>query len=175
MAYRYRPAARALHWLTAAAVLAQFVFGIWITQFGPKDEPTKFLLYDIHENIGFSLLPITLLRLAIRLANPPAHLPAGIPRMLRFAAHANHAALYLLLIIMPIIGLLATNAWGFPFVWLKLIPIPSPIGRHETLAPLLSTAHWLTSLALGLAILAHLSGVFYHTLIRRDGVLHRML
>ena len=175
MAYRYRPAARALHWLTVIAILAQGVLGIWITQFEPADEKTKFLLYDIHENIGFSLLPITLLRLAIRLANPPAHLPAGIPRMLRLAAHANHAALYLLLITMPIIGFLATNAWGFPFVWLKLIPIPSPIGRHETWAPLLSTAHWLTAIALGLAILAHLGGVLYHTLIRRDGVVRRML
>lgn len=175
MAYRYRPAARVLHWLTAAAVLAQFFFGIWITQFEPKDEPTKFLLYDIHENIGFSLLPIMLLRLATRLANPPAHLPAGTPRFIRFAARANHAGLYLLLIYMPIMGFLATNAWGFPFVWLKLVSIPSPIGSNEALAPSLSYAHWLGAIALGLAILAHLGGALYHALIRRDGVLQRML
>lgn len=175
MAYRYSPMHRAFHWLTAAAVLAQAVLGIWITQFGPKNEAFKYLLYDIHENIGFTLLPITLWRLWLRRRRPPAPLPENTPAVIEFAAMANHASLYLALIGMPILGVLATAAWGFPFKWFGLLPIPSPFGASEYWAPVFSYLHWLGAIALGLAVFAHIGGALYHGLIRRDGVLQRML
>ncbi len=175
MAYRYSPAHRAIHWLTALAILAQAVLGIWITQFEPKDEPFKFLLYAIHENIGFSLLPVTLIRLWMRRGNPPATLPDGTPALIHFAANANHAALYLALLGMPLLGVCATTAWGFPFSWLGIILIPSPFGKSEFWAPIFSTLHWLGAIALGLAVLAHIGGALYHALIRRDGVFQRMV
>jgi cytochrome b561 len=175
MPFRYNPTHRTLHWVTAAAVLLQAVLGLWITQFEPASEDFKFLLYDIHENIGFTLLPITLARLGLRWRHPPARLPDGTPAFIEFAAGANHASLYLALIGMPILGVLATTAWGFPFTWLKLVPIPVPIGKNEEWATVFSFLHWLAAIALVLAVLAHISGALYHTLIRRDGVLRRML
>ena len=175
MPFRYSPAHRALHWLTALAILAQAVLGLWITQFEPDDETFKFLLYDIHENIGFTLLPVTLVRLGLRWRHPPARLPEGTPAFVEFAAGANHASLYLALIGMPILGVLATSAWGFPFSWFKLIPIPVPIGKNEEWAMVFSFLHWLAAIALGLAVLAHISGALYHAFIRRDGVVRRML
>ncbi len=175
MPYRYHPAHRALHWLTAMAILAQAVLGIWITQFEPAEEGFKYLLYGIHENIGFSLLPITLIRLWLRRQHPPAPMPAGTPALISFAAGANHLALYLALLGMPLLGVLATAAWGFPFAWLGIIPIPSPFGKSEFLAPIFSTLHWLGAIALGLAVLAHIGGALYHALLRRDGVFQRMV
>jgi cytochrome b561 len=175
MGYRYGLAHRIIHWLTVLAVLAQFVLGLWMTQFEPANEDFKFLLYDIHENVGFTLLPITLLRLWLRRRNPPAALPAGTPALIHFAANANHAALYLALIGMPILGVLATTAWGFPFAWFGIVPIPSPFGKSEFWAPIFSYAHWLGAIALGLAILAHIGGALFHALIRRDGVFQRMV
>lgn len=175
MAYRYSLTHRTLHWLTAAAVLAQAVLGIWITQFEPANQAFKFLLYNIHENIGFTLLPVTLFRLSLRWRDPPAPLPDGTPAIIEFAAMANHASLYLALIGMPILGVLATAAWGFPFKWLGLLPIPSPFGVSEYWAPVFSYLHWLGAIALGLAVLAHVGGALYHGLVRRDGVLQRMV
>lgn len=175
MGFRYRPAHQALHWLTALAVLAQAVLGIWITQFEPVNKAFKFLLYDIHENIGFTLLPITLIRLWMRRRHPPAPLPENTPAFIEFAAMANHGALYLALIGMPILGVLATAAWGFPFSWLGLLPVPSPFGKSEYWAEIFSYLHWLGAIALGLAVLAHIGGALYHGLIRRDGVLQRMI
>ena len=175
MAYRYPPAARWLHWLTAALVLAMFVFGIWMTWFEPKDEATKYLLYDIHESAGVALFVLVLMRLLRRLANPPAPLPGSVPGLFRFAAHVNHALLYAVLLIQPVIGFLATNAWGFPLVWAHLVPIPSPVGKNEPLATILSGVHWYGAVLLVLLIGAHLGGAFYHGVIRRDGVVQRML
>ena len=175
MGYRYSPAHRLLHWLTAVAILAQCVLGVWITQFEPPDEAFKMRLYFVHENIGFSLLPLTLLRLWMRRRNPPDPLPEGTPAMIHFAAAANHASLYLALIGLPLLGVFATTAWGFPFAWLGIIPIPSPFGKSEYWAPIFSFLHWIGAIALALAILAHIGGALYHGFVRRDGVLQRML
>src|SRR5690348_9186622 len=38
MPYRYTPAARWLHWTTAALVGAMIVVGVWMMYFEPKDE-----------------------------------------------------------------------------------------------------------------------------------------
>jgi cytochrome b561 len=175
MAYRYPATARALHWLTVALLVVMFVLGAWITAFEPKDEAFKFLLYDIHESTGIALFAIVLLRLLRRLADPPAPLPSRLPGVVRLAAHANHALLYLMLLVQPVVGFLATNAWGFPVTWAGLVPLPSPIGHDEHVAPALSTLHWYGALLLLALIGAHLLGAAYHGLIRRDGVVQRML
>jgi len=175
MAYRYPPAARWMHWLTAALVLAMIVLGVWIAHFEPQDEATKFLLYDIHESTGIALFVLVLLRLLRRLASPPAPLPRSVPKLFQFAAHANHALLYVVLLIQPVIGFLATNAWGFPVQWARLVPIPSPLGEDKAVAPLLSDLHFYGAALLVVLIGAHLCGAFYHGVIRRDGVVQRML
>jgi cytochrome b561 len=129
MAYRYPPAARLLHWLTAPLLFAVVGLGVWITWREPKYEPLKFLLYDIHESSGVAVFALVLVRIIRRLAAPPAPLPHNVPRHFRAAAYANHGMLYATLLIQPIIGFLATNAWGFPLVWAGWVPIPSPLGK----------------------------------------------
>jgi cytochrome b561 len=146
-----------------------------MTSFEPKDESLKYLLYDIHESAGVVVFVLALLRLLRRLAAPPAPLPARVPGLFRFAAHANHALLYLVLLIQPVIGFLDTNAWGFPVSWARLVELPSPIGKNEAIAPTLSALHWYGAVLLVLLIGAHVCGAFYHGVIRRDGVVQRML
>jgi len=94
---------------------------------------------------------------------------------MRFAAHATHIGLYALLILMPLTGFLATNAWGFPLSLFGVLPIPSPLGKDEAIAKVLSLLHLCGAVAIGLLILGHLAGVVHHTFIRRDGLLRRML
>lgn len=135
----------------------------------------KLRLYNIHESIGITLLVVTLFRLGWRWRHPPPPAPPQ-PAVLRWAAGATHAALYGLLLTMPVVGLLATNAWGFPLRWFGLVPVPSPVGRSEAWAPLLTSLHGWMALALGLLLLAHAgAALLWHGLLRRDGVLRRML
>src|SRR5690606_31660503 len=101
--------------------------------------------------------------------------PADVPTPIRLAARVSHALLYALLVTMPVIGFLATNAWGFPLRWFGLVPIPAPIGANEALAPVLSLPHWVGALLIILLIGAHVAGALYHQFIRRDGLLGRML
>ena len=172
---RYNAVARWLHWLTAALLAVIIPVGIWIRYFEPHDEPFKLRLYNIHESFGVIVLVIVLLRLWNRYANPPPPLPIDTPPAIRLAAHVSHVALYVLLILMPIVGFLATNSWGFPLKVFNVLPIPSPLGKDEAVAKILSFVHWCGAVTIILLILAHLSGVIYHTFIRRDGLLKRMV
>lgn len=172
---RYAPSSRWLHWLTVVLVAVVIVFGIWIRYFEPADEPFKMRLYNIHESFGVIVFVLTLIRLVNRYRHPPPPLPTGTPAIVRLAAHISHIALYALLVLMPVIGFLATNAWGFPLSVFGVLPLPVPVGKDEDLAKLLSLLHWCGAITIGLLIVAHLMGVIYHTYIRRDGLLRRML
>jgi len=171
---RYVAPARWLHWVTAACILAILVAGIWMKTFEPANEALKFRLYNIHESLGVTVFVLTLARLWIRWRNPPPPLPADLPALMRLGATLNHVALYVLLIVQPVVGFLGTNAWGFPLEWFYLVPIPSPIGRHETLAPLLSNLHWFGAVAMIVLLGLHIVAVIHHTFIRKDGMLSRM-
>lgn len=155
-------------------LLVVIAAGLWIAYFEPKDEPFKFRLYNIHESLGVIVFALTIVRLLTRWRNPPPHLPPDTPTLIQQCARVNHLSLYAVLLLMPVIGFLATNAWGFPLKLFDLIPLPSPIGKNEVLARTLSFLHECGAVAIGTLIVTHLGGVGYHTFIRRDGVLKRM-
>jgi cytochrome b561 len=173
-ALQYTAAARWLHWLTAVLMLVVITAGLWIVYFEPKDEAFKFRLYNIHESLGVIVFAVAIARLLIRWRNPPPPLPPDTPALIQRFARLTHRSLYALLLLMPIIGFLATNAWGFPLRLFDLIPLPAPIGKDEALAKTLSFLHGCGAIAIGTLIGAHLGGAAYHTFIRRDGLLKRM-
>jgi cytochrome b561 len=173
-ALRYAVASRWLHWVTAALVGVIIPVGLWIKYFEPANEAFKLRLYNIHESLGVIVLAIVLIRLVNRYLNPPPPLPADTPAAVRLAARVNHWGLYALLVLMPITGFLATNAWGFPLSVFGVLPLPAPLGKNEEIAKVLSLLHWCGAVTIILLIVAHLGGVIYHTFIRRDGLLHRM-
>jgi cytochrome b561 len=173
-ALRYTATSRWLHWLIAALVGVVIPVGIWIHYFEPANEAFKLRLYNIHESLGVIVFVVMLIRLLNRLRHPPPPLPAGTPAFIYFASRVTHGALYALLMLMPVIGFLATNAWGFPLSVFGVLPLPSPVGKDEDLAKLLSLLHLSGAIAVILLIGGHLMGVIYHTFIRRDGLIQRM-
>jgi cytochrome b561 len=172
---RYAASSRWLHWLTLLLLLFIIPLGVWIKYFEPADEAFKLRLYNFHESLGVLVFVLVLLRIVNRHLFPPPALPQDMPAIMRLAAHATHVGLYALLFLMPLTGFLATNAWGFPLSVFGVLPIPSPLGKDEALAKVLSFLHWCGAIAIGLLILGHLAGVVHHTFIRRDGLLRRML
>ncbi|MBP8307286.1 MAG: cytochrome b [Burkholderiaceae bacterium] len=174
-ALRYVASSRWLHWIMAALMAVVIVVGIWIKYFEPASEPFKMRLYNLHESLGVVVFVLVLVRLVNRWRHPPPPLPAGTPALIHFAASATHMGLYALLVLMPVIGFLATNAWGFPLTVFGVLPMPVPLGKNEELAKLLSLLHLSGAIAVVMLIGGHLMGVLYHTFVRRDGLLRRMM
>jgi len=158
-----------------ALVLAGATLGLWIANARPDDEALKLRLYNIHESIGVTIWIVTLARLGWRLGHPVPPLPADLPRALRIAARANHTAFYLWLLTMPVVGFVATNAWGFPLRWFGLIPLPDPVGKNVPLAEALTTIHQMMAWILIAMIILHVGAALWHQFIRRDGTLRKML
>ena len=151
MRYRYSQVARLLHWLTVLLVFVMFVLGIAMVYLVPDSaEALSHRLYNTHESLGVVVLLVMLLRLIRRWRHPPAPLPEHVPHIFHVVGHANHVLLYILLLVQPVVGLLRDNADGFQVVWFEIVPVPLLIG-------------------------AHIGGALFHGVIRRDGVLQRML
>ncbi|WP_236020465.1 cytochrome b [Sabulicella rubraurantiaca] len=171
---RYDTTSRVFHWLTVALVLAAAALGLWIAHAKPADS-IKLTLYNLHESIGVTIGLVTLARLLWRLGHPPPPLPEDLPKILKLAARANHSAFYLWLLVMPVLGFIATNAWGFPLTWFGLVPLPDPIGKNVPLAEMVTFAHRLMAWSLIGMIVLHVSAALWHQFVRRDGTLRKML
>ena len=167
---QYPARLKALHWLVAGLVLAVWPLG-YLIRF-TRDE-VKLDFYLLHESLGFLVLWLMLLRVGARLTAPA--LPDAAPGLEGVVARAVHGLLYLLLVVMPVSGFLATNAHGFPLSWFGLIPIWSPIGKAPEIAPISSAIHAWSAWILLASFALHLLGVLYHHLIRRDSTLFRIL
>ncbi len=55
------------------------------------------------------------------------------------------------------------------------VKLPDPIGKNEALAPVLSSIHFWSAMALIALIVVHASAALWHHFSRRDGTLERML
>jgi cytochrome b561 len=94
---------------------------------------------------------------------------------MRLAAHWSEYALYALLLIQPILGLLQTNAHGERVNLFLLGQLPALIGRDRPLARQLLAAHETVGLLFLGLIALHAAAALYHHLWRRDDTLRAML
>lgn len=172
----YNSVAKWFHWVTVALLAVAIPFGFVIQHI--KDD-AKMPFYAIHESAGLTILAVAMARLAWRLLNPPPPLPDSVPLPLRRIAAAVHHMLYALLILQPIFGFIATNAWGFPLrggtAYLGLIDLPKFMEINEGFAGVVQTVHSIGGFAIVILLALHIGGVVFHQAIRRDGILLRMV
>jgi cytochrome b561 len=114
----------------------------------------KFLLYQLHKTVGLTvfMLACTQMVLHRRLGRPAWD--ADLPAWQRRAAAAAHVALFMLLIVTPILGYLtaATAPARVPTLFLGVIPIPHIVGTSRFWFAILSRVH--LALAILLLVLA---------------------
>jgi cytochrome b561 len=169
----YTATARALHWIIAALVLIMVPVGIVIAN--EWGGPLQQYLYNLHKSIGAVLLPLVLVRLIWRLTHPPQPLPSDIPAIQQFAAHANHWALYALLIAQPTIGIIATSAYPAPVPVFGLFELPRVWPEDRALSDRLFAVHRWMGIAIGVLALIHIGAALHHHFVRKDRVLMRMI
>jgi cytochrome b561 len=86
-----------------------------------------------------------------------------------------HVTLYVLLIAMPLLGWAGTSAFPAPVPFFGLFEMPALVGEDRELSKLLLWIHgYLGFFLAGVAVL-HIGAGLYHGIVRRDGVLSRMI
>lgn len=169
----YRPAARALHWLSAVLIIAAFPVGVAMVD-GGFSRPVQDTLYILHKNGGVIILLLVLARLAYRAANPAPPLPQTMPAWQRQVAHLTHWLLYGLVVVMAVSGYVRVKAAGFPLEGLDALGVPSLVPASKPLAETAKAIHATARFALFALILAHVGAALMHGLVKRDGVFQRM-
>jgi cytochrome b561 len=161
-----------LHWLTVVALIFGYALAWSIDQASSAAE-ARFLLM-LHRSIGVTIMVLTIARFLIRQRSEMPALPSDIPLLQRIAARTNEGLLYLLLILQPALGLIASWVHGDQIIIFGLgIPKVLPIDR--TLGRLLFSLHGWVAVLLLLLIGVHVMAALFHHFIRRDNVLAGML
>ena len=168
----YTPVAKGLHWLMAVLILGLLALGIYMSDLPLS--PQKLELYSWHKWFGVTVFLLLWLRLAWRVTHRPPALPEPLSAPMRLAAHAGHAALYLLMLAIPLSGWLMSSAKGFQTVWFGVLPIPDLLGRDRELGDLLQQVHKLLNLLLMLTLAGHVLAALWHHFVLKDDTLRRM-
>jgi cytochrome b561 len=165
-------AARILHWLIALLILSMLFIGVGMV--ASVSERHEWLI-GIHKPLGIAILILAIVRLIVRLRNPPPPLPADLPTIQKFAAHASHWLLYVLMLVIPLVGWAMLSAGGYPVMLGTSLRLPPIFPVNAVAFAILRHAHAWLAMLLFLTFLAHLGAALYHGLIRRDGVLWSMI
>ena len=168
----FDPVIRFLHWLTLFLIIMILVLAFSIIFASSNAE--AIVLTQLHRSFGVTVWAVTLGRLVWRQFARFPNWPADMPQAMRFAAQWSEYALYALLLIQPILGLLQTNAHGDPVNLFFLGQLPALVGRTAFAKQLFEVHKTVGFLLLGLITL-HASAALYHHFWRRDHTLEAML
>jgi cytochrome b561 len=171
-AVRYRKIVMWIHWITAILVVMQVYIGF--TFHDMARGPDRDFVFAWHRTWGALILVLALVRLAVRLMNPPPPFPADYPTWKRAAAVWSHRLFYVLLIALPLTGLAAVSGraeggWVPLQLGLQLPAIPG-IAKENGFGDIHELLVW-TTLTL---VVIHVAAALYNQFIDRGPVANRM-
>jgi cytochrome b561 len=171
---RYSATAKCMHWLIALVVILMIPEGLIMKRL-IDEGPTRERLYDLHEAVGALVLIVMIVRLGRRFLFGAPSPDETLPPFERRASLAAQYAFYVLLIVMPVLGWIGTNAYGDPVSVFGLFTFPALVGKDEAFSDQVFVWHLAVGLIIAGLILAHAGAALYHRYVKRDGVLARML
>lgn len=174
---RYPWLARFVHWATVA-LLALVYAAMWLGKDLAGDRAGRELVEQMHFWAGLTVLGLLVLRLLLRLSYRAPPVQPALPATMRTAAVAGHLALYALLLLQPLLGLL-TLADEDEALWLPggstFAPGAGILGDWADRLGKVEDLHETVALVLFAVIAVHALAAFWHHYARRDDTLRRML
>ena len=163
--------ARLLHWVMVAMVVAMLFIGVaMVASLG-----SYHALVSIHRPLGIAILVLVVARFAVRLRGPLPPFLATMSATERRLASASEYALYALMFALPLVGWAMLSAARYPIVLWGSWHLPPILPHSPWLYAALRRMHTVLAYILFATFVAHLSAVLFHALVKRDGLLRRML
>jgi cytochrome b561 len=179
---RYTRTAIVFHWLIAALVISNIILA-WIFHTVPTEIAQPYT--NAHKTIGITVLGLALMRLLWRIGHRPPPFSPAIPSWQVIAARIGHAALYFIILAMPLSGWIYDSAWEYAadvpidvfglfqmprIAWVAEMP-PEPKKALDVIA---GKVHVWLSYLLYVLLAAHLIGAIKHQRFDRVPTLQRM-
>lgn len=191
---KYSKSAIILHWLTALMILALFGLGwymVELPQKGPKSTAldlfdlgiytmqfseaisSRTFYFNLHKSLGVSLLLIMAVRLFVHIREGSPAFPATMRDWEIKLAELTHKALYMLMVVVPLLGVgtAVYSKYGIKWFGLTLVAGLDDPGLREIYKEGHEIAGWIL---LG-AIVLHVAAALKHQVIDKDDVMGRML
>ena len=190
---QYTKTAIVLHWLIALGIFAMFALGWYMAEL-PKDAPKamSFDLFDLgiynwqlteevsprtfyfnlHKSVGVTLLGLIVLRIIWRITHRPPALLNSLSAAEKNLATAGHHALYLLMVLLPLSGVLMAlySKYGLKWFCMDLFAgLDNPAMRDT-----FKEAHEVLGVLMLIVIAVHILGAIKHKIIDKYGTMERM-
>jgi cytochrome b561 len=160
----------ALHWLTAAIVLAMWVLGT-LSQSAPEGDTS---LVDLHTSIGVSAYVLLWARIIWRISvGHPGPRPRQAALLFPLAKFFHHMLL-LAIAVMLLSGPLMVWTDGGAIQVFGLA-IPSPLHALPAVHDVLRQIHGYTAAFILIGIVLHVLAVFKHMIVNRDGTFDKIM
>ncbi len=158
-----------LHTVTAILFIAALVIAVKAVE-KPKIDIN---LFELHQSIGLLIFLLTISRVVwLRVTGKPKAIGTPIAKL---AAYMGHYALYAVVFLFPLSGLINVAAKCKPTYFFNLIPIPGFPERTTWLIEYSSTIHIALAWGSAALLVVHVLASLYHHYILKDATLVRML
>lgn len=161
---------RILHWTMALMVAVMIGLGKRIEAMEPG--LSNLWLYSLHKSLGLVVLALVVARLVWHRISPPPRPVGGGWQAL--AARIVHAAIYLLLLAIPLSGWIASSATGLDILFLDRWVVPAIAPVSTAIEDAGFEAHEVMANLLLLLLLLHIGAAFKRE-VDGDGTLKRMV
>ena len=169
----YGPVAKTLHWLVVALLIAQYVFAFTMPDIGRNTVPGA--LINLHMSFGLTILAVVVVRWLWRIGHPIPLATRDMPSWEQPLARIVHGALYVLLVVSPILGWMNASARDWTITVFGLFQLPHLVAARSALGRQAGDVHTLLGWTLLMLVGLHVLAALYHYFVRNDGVLQRML
>ncbi len=169
---RYNPISVVFHWLMAAIIVATWSIAIVVSDMPLS--PARITGYSWHKWLGVTVFFLVLLRLVWRATHPAPQLEIKMPAWQERAMQLTHFALYLLMIVIPLVGWLMSSAKGYTVNYFGLFELPDLLSKDKALGHQLKDLHEYLADVLVALVCLHVLAALKHQFIDRDGLLSRM-
>lgn len=170
----YDPVAKIAHWVTVLLIVAQFTVGWTMPDIRRGTQPVGLIAW--HLILGSTLLVIVAFRLVWRLTHRPPPASPGLPLWQKRLASITHAALYVLLLLVPLTGWAAASVRVWVARAFGVLPLPQILPPHAKIGFVIGDVHsGILTWTLLVVVVLHVLAALYHRLVVRDTVLSRML
>lgn len=190
---RYTKVAIILHGLVALGIFAMFALG-WYMHELPKKAPEQsaYNLFDLgiytwqlaeavsprtfyfnlHKSIGVTLLALIAFRVFWRITHRPPAALDSYKAWEKKLSTATHHALYMLMVLVPVTGLVMAISSKYGVKWFGIDLIAGL--DNSAWRGIFKEAHEIMGALLLLAIILHVAGALKHKLIDKDQTMQRM-
>jgi cytochrome b561 len=172
---RYVTPARWLHWTIFALVALAYVF-INLFELFPRGSATRNNVLASHYTMGLAVLLLVLPRLLVRVRNGRPPISPAPPRWSEWLGNLTHLALYLFLLIQPLLGIITLQVGAKPVSLFGVTLLPALVDTpNRWLSHQLERIHMTLGTVFYYVIGLHIAAALWHHLVRRDDTLRRML